>query len=158
VTISTSDRALDRCARYFADILSRDRIRTELVADSADADIRLAFVEYDITQPEVGLKHIIESLASDTVAGDIINKSLDLAAVYLQSALTADHPKKKVHYLDKTERVLKEDLGVFPLFRPQLIFTAARSLKGYEFDDKGCLDLTEIIKLILPQPAGDEKP
>ena len=156
VTISTSDDALDQCAQYFADILSRDKIRMDIVHDSLDVDLRLAFVDYDTQRPEVAFNHIIELLASDTLSGDIINKSLNLAAVYLQSALGADHPKKTLHYFDKTERVLKEDLGVFPMFRPQISFVSNRGLKGYYFDDNGNLDLTNLVKLVLPKPIEDK--
>ncbi len=156
ISISTSDRVLDITGQLFADILSRDRIRTDFVAASEFADIRLTFIEYDSNQPLTGFNNILDLLAHDTAAGDIINKSLELAAVYLQSARCADHPKKEKHYLEKTERVLKEDLGVFPLFRPTVYFIANRALKGYRFDDDGYLDLTETVRLLLPVPNEDK--
>jgi hypothetical protein len=86
-----------------------------------------------------------------------VTESLTLIENNLRAARAGDDGNR-AYYCDLASRRMKEDIGVFGLFRPSITFNASLALKGYYFNDQGFLDLTGLVKLQLPQTAGERKP
>jgi hypothetical protein len=58
--------------------------------------------------------------------------------------------------LDRIERELIEELGVFPLFAPQLRLYCRPGFRGARFDATGQLDLSAVYEVLLPRPPESE--
>jgi hypothetical protein len=150
IKVAISGRSLQKLGEYFADILSRDGIRVELVSNPAEADVYFRYLPYLENNPESSLALIINCLSRDSLPGHEINEAvIDLANIMKLYGGTPDTPGK-IHYLKLAQRTLNEDIGLFLLFRPLVHFTARDSLKGYEFYQNGLFDIKSL--KIIKQP------
>ena len=154
VSIHVREASLRKLADYFADILSRDRIRTEITSDESRADLYLRYIPLRSDRPDSGLAEIAALMRRDLSPGLSVTESLSLIENNLTAARAGDDSNFK-YYCDLAARRMKEDIGVFGLFRPGITFNAGPALKGYYFNDQGFLDLTHLVKLQLPDIAGE---
>jgi len=140
----------DKLAGYFADILSRDRFFTSYGGDDTDPDVRLIAVPiYDEILPS--LHYIYDRLIADTTATQRASEVIVIIGGYLDLADAATDPIKRDHYVQLTEIAMRDDLGIFPLFRPTLFFTLRAGLIGEPFSRADYPDLSHITKVKLPQ-------
>lgn len=152
VSISVEHPILNAAAGYFADILSRDRFRTSIINDPRQADIRLVFIPLDV--PELTtLRYVNGLLAADTVTGSPANETIRIIDGYLRTAATSTDPSMHEHYLMLAETSLRDDIGVLPLFRPQLFFVSRDVLIGSVFKADGTMDCSGLRKIRLPEPG-----
>ncbi|UCD16768.1 MAG: hypothetical protein JSV44_09960 [Candidatus Zixiibacteriota bacterium] len=154
LALYAADGKLEQTGAYFGDILSRDKMRTEFVSSRRDADIYFLFVPLNKKDTMCSLKFIYDFLVSDTAYGHQINKTVALIGNYLESAENAASARIYKYYLGKIDRALREDIGVFPLFRPTLYFVAGTDVQDYTFDSNGYMDLKQLSKIRLPGVAG----
>ncbi|MDH4157233.1 MAG: hypothetical protein OEW00_08160 [candidate division Zixibacteria bacterium] len=154
VSIHVQEASLEKLAEYFADILSRDRIRAEIASDVSKADLYLRYVPLISNRPDSGLAEIAALLRRDGSPDLSVTEPLTLIENNLAAA-QAENDSNLAYYCDLAARRLKEDVGVFGLFRPSITFNAGLALKGYYFNDQGFLDLTRLVKLQLPTRAGE---
>jgi hypothetical protein len=143
---------LDRLAHYFGDILARDRFAVEITGNKAEADLYLEFVPISSRIPPVTTYWLQHQLVLDSVPGGLANESLRIGAGLSELIETAQQEQDYYGYLDRMSRILVTDMGVFPLFRPTLYFSAGQTLQGARFDADGFLDFRAAVKVILPQP------
>ncbi len=146
---------LNRLAHYFGDILARDRFAVEIIANKAEADLYLEFVPVSSRIPSTTVYAVQHQLVSDSVAGGLANESLRIGQGLAELIETARREQDYYNYLDRMSRSLVTDLGVFPLFRPTLYFSADKILHGTRFDADGFLDLGAAVKVILPPPPEE---
>ncbi|HOD65417.1 MAG TPA: hypothetical protein PLR32_00585 [candidate division Zixibacteria bacterium] len=157
VVIAVEHPMFEPAAGYFADILSRDRFRPTVTSTLAGADLRLVAVPLGESEAD-GLRCLSGLLALDTLAGSAAAQSLQAVSSCLDSAALAAEPAAALRYVQLAESVLRDDLGVFPLFRPTLYFTARRSLLGEVFDRRGGIDVSGLARVRIPQNRKDCRP
>jgi hypothetical protein len=140
----------DKLAGYFADILSRDRFFTSYGSDGGTPDIRLIAVPlYDDILPS--LQFIYRRLIEDTTAMQGATETIVIIGGYLDLADAASDPIRRDHYVRLAEIAMRDDLGIFPLFRPTLFFTLRAGLIGEPFSRTNYPDLSSVTKVRLPQ-------
>jgi len=142
ISISISNPNLKKLAEYFADILSRDKIRTMIVDNDPNADCFLALVPYDKNDPKTSFEYIYRLMLTDKISVKSQVETMEIISNYLEALDYYD----KAHYSYLTDRSLKYDLGVFPLFRPRIYMAVERHISGYKINDNGWLDISELFK------------
>lgn len=154
VVIGVEHPMFESAAGYFADILSRDRFKTAVTRHEADADICLIAVPLGDSEIS-SLRYLHQRLVADTIPGSSPNQTLRIIGNYLESAELAFDSTIRAHYLRLAESSLREDLGVFALFRPTLYFTARLNLLGNVFTPDSNIDFSGLTKARLPQKRED---
>ncbi len=153
--MSIDNNSLEKLGLYFADILSRDKIRLKFIEDNSKADIYLHFIPLSEDNKDSGLTYILNLLKADSTDNKKINSTISEITKYIELANNANTDESQQYYLNLAQRALSEDIGVFPLLRPSLFFTSGNNLKGCAFDNNGHLDLSNLRKVVLPsRPAG----
>jgi hypothetical protein len=150
LSIFAAQPELVQTANYFSDVLSRDRCRTELVDKRGDADIYIEFIPNKSQDVYEGYRYIIDELTQDTIAGSREAEIVLMAITQLEWAISSADRSGPTHYLKLIERRMIDDLGLFPLFRPSVFVTTRKQIKGVRFDSDGCLDLSNLRRVILP--------
>jgi len=150
LNIGIGHQSLERLYDYYADILSRDRIRAE--NDSSKTfDVYLDYILIDQSDPGKSLRIIYDRLTSDTVPGMKINETIKTIGKYIELGDNASNQSKSARYYNLAARSLTEDIGVFPLFRPTLYHAFHEDIRGIETDSNANLISVNIRKLKLPQ-------
>lgn len=157
LTIGLSESGLERIAEYFADILSRDRRRVDIVYDDVDADLFLTIIPFQSDSPLEGAQDLHGSLIKTRPAFQAQQEALDLLAARLGSAWKSTSDDQRRHYIELIDRTLKNDLGVFPLFRPRVFFVSGRTLADVRFSEHGQVDLTALTRLTFPPDSKERK-
>ncbi|MBN2226116.1 MAG: hypothetical protein JW763_02005 [candidate division Zixibacteria bacterium] len=152
--LAVFDKQLEKTGAYFADILSRDKVRTRLTKDWYEGDMYLCFVPLDRHDPLYSLKYVYDIVSSDTIAGRQINPTVGIIGKYIESAENAATDEIRSYYIGKIDRAFKEDIGIFPLYRPTIYFIYDHHLQGYQFDPDGYLDMKRLSKITLPEIPG----
>jgi len=146
---------LERLAHYFGDILARDRFTVELTDNKRMADLYLEFVPLSPRVPSTAVYAVQHQMVMDSIPGAPPNESLRICAGLAELVETAQSEQEYYEYLDRMSRRQIMDLGVFPLFRPTLYFSADITLQGVHIDADGFLDFTEAVKVIMPPPPEE---
>jgi MarR-like DNA-binding transcriptional regulator SgrR of sgrS sRNA len=110
----------------------------------------LAILPIYSDSPWVALREVLTSIAKDTVEKDRSNQPVRLADQLLKDALTTSDSTRRMQLLERVDRMLMEDIGAFPLFRPIIYVCAKEEIRGIKFDKDGRLDLRSIYRLKLP--------
>jgi hypothetical protein len=121
-------------------------------------DLSLGFVPVDIDRPENTLRFALTYLALDTLAKASVNEPIRLAARLLTEIASCSDSIQKDRLLARVERILMEDIGAFPLFRPVLYVCAKEDIRGLCFDKNGRLDLSNIYRVKLPTDTTSGSP
>ncbi|MFH2048021.1 MAG: hypothetical protein ABIJ12_01125 [bacterium] len=158
ITIGITDRSWNKTAEYYADILSRDKIRTAIENKTNRSDFSLAPVPFDKKNNITSLKYIYNILCSDTISGIDINETINIIGDYITSAEKATDTLIEKHYLHLAETALWDEIGVFPLYQPTIFFTAHNNIAGYTADSTGYIDQKQFYKIILPEPFREVNP
>ncbi|RKX24945.1 MAG: hypothetical protein DRP45_07075 [Candidatus Zixiibacteriota bacterium] len=161
LSICASTRSLGRTAHYFADILAQSFFRVRLDTDRDNANIYVEYIPVSKSVPSTSMFALYHKLVQDTVGGIAASEQVRLISHYLDYVARASEKGEGTvssdyyAYLDRAERVMIEELGVFPLFQPIVIFSAYKSLRNVRFDNDGFLDLSEAFKVVMPtDPEG----
>ena len=154
--ICARDESLHPAAVFLSDILSRDRLHTEIMADDNDCACHLIYVPLFDGHADSSLDFIYQFLAADTVPGNEINKTIAVVGKYIELGKTARNETVKERFFQLAQKSLLEDIGVFPLFRPVVYFVADDKLKGCRFGSEGAFD-TAILLKIRPPTSMTEK-
>jgi len=158
ITIGITDRSISKTAEYYADILSRDKIRTAIENKSGRSNFSLAPVPFDKNNKITSLKYIHNILCSDTLAGIDINENINIVGDYITSAMKATDTLIKIHYLHLAETALWDEIGVFPLYQPAIFLTTHNNIAGSATDSTGYIDQKKFYKIILPEPFREVNP
>jgi hypothetical protein len=157
IKIYIDDKRLAKLGRYYADVLSRDRIKTILTEDKKDADIYLIFVPTLTEQPDSSLYYMYNFLTDDTIAGGNANETIEMIGEYLAFSRQTTSPEAKEYYINLILDRLKNEIGAFPLFQPTLFFTADKQLRGFGFDLDGHFNLLALTKIKLSEISTGNK-
>ncbi|MFZ5979416.1 MAG: hypothetical protein ACOYVF_02185 [Candidatus Zixiibacteriota bacterium] len=158
LTLGVNSPSLRKSADFFADILARDRVQVKIVEHDTDADFFIMFVPLETVSPQYSLSYIYRFLTGQVITDDAVKENLTIIGDYLESAAKAADTAACYHYCRLADRNLKNDLGVFPLFRPTLFLTASHRLKNCAFDAAGHIKTATIDKLILPTDRTEVTP
>ncbi len=150
--------ALDQLTFYFADIISRDRCPVKLTQSRREADVYLEFVPVSSELPSVTMYTLYHRLVQDSMADMRANEYIRRIATAFRFVESPSMQSDYYRNLDAAERIMIEDLGVFPLFRPVAHLSTHQNLQGLEFDSDGRLDTSMMMKLILPDPPAEATP
>lgn len=184
ITIAITDIALESVGKYLADILSRDRISVTFTKGwDIEADLYLTFVPLLKTDPFYSLQDIYEHLkfadpASHDLRSDLpedvvdeFRELYDRAGpnyrLHSETMKQIDNKLKRYAAINDLElrrkltrqidRLMKEDLGVFPLFCPQLHFIPTPELRAVEFDNDHLPVYKKMIRVHLPTGPSEER-
>ncbi len=149
---------LTEVAEYFADVLSRDKIKVEVKPGRKDYDILLTFVPVNLSNPTAGLRSIHNQLMAMKPEQEPIVETLEILNNQIAGAEKAEDTTTIFHYCRLADRTLQSELGVFPLFRPTIYFVAGKNLQNARFNESGHLDIASLKKIILPEPGWEDQP
>lgn len=149
---------LKRLAAYFADLLARQQCRTEITNDRSSCDLYLEWVRLDRSNVGAVLMRLSNLLARDTVGSESAAEQIRTVQNQLARAIAETEPSLHWDLLREAERMLIEEIGCFPLFRPSWSLVAHRSLVGPAFTEDGLLDLPHMRKIKLPQGETADTP
>ncbi len=150
IGICVHDESLRPAAVFLSDILSRDRLHTEIVTDDNDCTCHLIYVPLFDGRQDSSLDYIYRFLAADTVPGNEINKTIAVVGKYIELGETARNETVKERFFQLAQKSMIEDIGVFPLFRPVVYFVAGNRLKGCRFGPEGAFDTASLLKIRPP--------
>jgi hypothetical protein len=148
--LHSSHPILDGVARYFADLLARDRCAVELTADPMQSDVAIRFVPYCDSNPRIVADSIYAMMVRDTVAGSPPAEYLRRIGLELRGLDITLQPDDSVMRLEAIDRILAEDLGLFPLFRPTLFVHTRERLRGVRMTRDGRADFAGSVRVVLP--------
>ena len=154
--MAVADHSLRGLGEYFADILSRDRIKVQLTNNFDDADIYLQYIPYIEARTDSAYKYIVNMLSRDTIPGNDINKALVDLANTLELHDRTSSITGRNHFIKLARRTLHEDIGLFPLFRPSVYFSARNTLRGYGFNRHGIFNIKSLKLIIIPNHSGTD--
>jgi hypothetical protein len=146
---------LKRLGHYFGDILARDRFAIEFTDNKRAADLYLLFVPVSDSVPSTTIYALQHQLVTDSIAGGLANEDVRISAGFADLIQSARSEQDYYSYLDRMSRLMVDDLGVFPLFRPTMYFCADKTLHGVRFNEDGRLDVSEAVSVILPEPPEE---
>jgi len=154
--LAYQNESLKLLADYFADILSRDRIKV-LPSDSLpNADVYLEYIPISKNKIDTSLYAILHIIKKDLPENSDFRDGIEEVVLYLARESRTDELSSRIYYLDLAQRILMEDIGIFPLFRPSIYFMAGKNLAGYSFDADGLLRIENLRKIIKPNElTGD---
>jgi hypothetical protein len=150
LTFQIENKSQARPAGYFADILSRDRLSTQISEDSQGPDLQLLTVPLECGDDTLALQWLLARLASDTVAGFSINETIAQAAFHVAAAGRQPDSSLRAASLQRASSKLIEDAGVFPLYRPGLFLTHRSTVIDIGVTPVGKFDLSAVQVLIPP--------
>jgi hypothetical protein len=157
ILIYSGNPLLDGVALYFADIISRDRCQVQLTENRREADIRVDFLPFSQSLPSSAVYAAYHMLVTDSVSGSPANEHLRRLEVELTMVESAVRYDDYYRHLAIAGRIMSEDLGAFPLFRPTLFLHSHKRLQNVGFDRDGRLDFRSAVIVELPQPV-EERP
>ncbi len=155
VSIDTYSPTLKSTSRYIQGTLTQAGYATTVVGWNEPADLRLAILPIYSDSPWVALSEVLTSIAKDTIAKDKANQPVRLADQLLKDALATSDSTRRMQLLERVNRMLMEDIGAFPLFRPIIYVCAKEEVRGIKFDKDGRLDLRSIYRLKLPSDSTE---
>jgi len=152
ITLAYSDPSLEKCALFFGDILSRDRLPVVFARTEPSADLELNYYDFDPERPTAGLKEIIEYLSQMT--GNK-NETIISAANNIAEADRADSSRCQ-HYCDLASSRLIQEIGVFPLFRINYLVLAQSNIDNIKFASGGALLIDSLVKIQMPDKESGQ--
>ncbi|MFQ5498974.1 MAG: hypothetical protein ACE5FH_04820 [Candidatus Zixiibacteriota bacterium] len=155
ISLAFNSPILRKTARYYADVLSRDRIRVEFVSNMNDADVWLTLIPVSADDPVLPLRFIFDLLTNDKPAGATLAQQLFEIEERLVIADSASDSALLSMMVESVERILMEELSAFPLYRPTIFFVCTDAIRGGRFDSEGYLDLKSLVRLRFPSSGGD---
>jgi hypothetical protein len=155
VSIDTYSPTLQSTSKFIRGTLAQTGYTATTVGWNEPADLRLAILPIYSDSPWVALREVLTSIAKDTVAKDRANQPVRLADQLLKDALETSDSTRRMQLLERVDRMLMEDIGAFPLFRPMIYVCAKEEIRGIIFDKDGRLDLRHIYRLKLPAPQAE---
>lgn len=158
VSIDTYSPTLQSTSRFIRGTLAQAGYTTTTVGWNQPSDLRLAILPIYSDSPWVALREVLNSVAKDTIAKDRANQPVRLADRLLSDALQTTDSTQRARLLERVDRILMEDIGAFPLFRPIIHVCAKEEIRGIKFDKDGRLDLRSIYRLKLPTDSTEVKP
>ncbi len=157
VSIDTYSPTLQSTSKFIRGTLAQAGYTTTTVGWNEPADLRLAILPIYSDSPWVALREVLTSISKDTVAKDRANQPVRLADQLLRDALATSDSTRRMQLLERVDRMLMEDIGAFPLFRPIIYVCAKEEIRGIKFDRDGRLDLRSIYRLKLPDDYAGAK-
>lgn len=147
--ISYNFPLLKETADFFADILSRDRFKVEVVFDDPAADLFINLLPYQKSNPDSSLIKILDDLKATIANNKEQRENLDIIKNRLLSAEQTDDLAMKNYFWQLVDYSLKYDLGVFPLFQPIVCYYFKNHITGIEIDQDGFISFDQLKKVKL---------
>jgi hypothetical protein len=155
VSLDSYSPTLSSTSRFIRGTLAQAGYTTSIVGWNEPADLRFMIVPIYSDSPWVALREVMNSIAADTVEKDRANQPVRLADRLLSDALQTTDSTQRTRLLERVDRILMEDIGAFPLFRPIIHVCAKEEIRGIKFDKDGRLDLRSIYRLKLPLDSAE---
>ena len=152
VNLYSGNSTLDVLARCFADILSRDRCVVEMTGERRDADLYIDFIPYQENSPLTAIDTLLSLLRRDAVVDTRPYEYLQRIEAELAQLRTSISSPDSARHLETVGRIMAEELGVFPLFRPTLYVHTHKRLRNVVVLPDGSIDCSAAVILRLPAP------
>ncbi|MBI5267823.1 MAG: hypothetical protein HY851_11390 [candidate division Zixibacteria bacterium] len=158
IILECQSPSLNFVGRFFRDILAQSGYRTQAAVPGEVADLHLTILPVSIDSPQVSLGAVLSSIARDTVARDKSNQPIRLASRLLEDALQTSDSTQRSQLFQRVDRILQEDIGAFPLFRPIIHICAREEIRGLRLDKDGRIDLRNVYRVKLPPDTVGSAP
>ena len=158
ITIGITDQSWGNTAEYYADILSRDGVRTFIENKSEKCDFSFIPIPIVKNNPTISLRYIHNLLCEDTANGYDINETINIFGNYITAAESTEDTVIKKQYFHLAETNLWNEIGVFPLYQPTIFFTANKNIIENKTDSTGFIDHNRLYKIILPERNSEVEP
>ena len=152
--LHSDSRLLDGVERYFADLLSREQCVVELTPDRALADVSIELVPCSNVSPRVVMDKLYERMVQDSAAGSPPAEYLRRIHLEMRGLETSLTSEDSSGHLETVSRILAEDLGVFPLFRPRMFVHTHEALRNVVLSPEGLVDFSKAVRVRLPEPPS----
>lgn len=156
LSLGTSHDVFKAALYYYADILSRERIRITVDSDWSSADIRLLPVPLVQGDALTSLEFLQRLLTKETTPENDVSETLQIIGDYLSSARLTRDSTVATYYGRLAETSLRDDLGILPLYRPTVYVTTRESIIDLRTDGSGVICIEDLVKIIPPQPGDTE--
>jgi hypothetical protein len=158
LSIYSGSSSLDGVAHYFADLISRDRCKVDLIDNQYNADLRVEYLPLSQSLPSVTVYALYYHLITDSLANTLASEQVRRIAAELQYVESPELPAVYYRHLNNAGRIMMEDLGVFPLFRPTIFFHHHKYVQNVAFSRDGQIDLSGAILVHMPPPPVESEP
>jgi MarR-like DNA-binding transcriptional regulator SgrR of sgrS sRNA len=155
IHLYSGHHALNGLTRYFADILARDRCTVEETDDLRLADLSIAFVPYQEHSPESVIDTLLSLMQSDVIVDTRPSEYLQQIETELAGLKTSPSSADSTRHLETVSRIMTDDLGLFPLFRPTLYLHTNKRLRNVTLTPDGQVDCRAAIVARLPAPRRE---
>lgn len=158
ITLAVSHVSLLPAARYFADVLSRDRIQVHIIDELHLADFTIRYIPYLIDDPSVGLEYLTNLLNDIPSQSGQRQEDLRQLNNHLHAVKEVVSDNFRNYYYNLIDYSLKYNFGVFPLFQPTITVTYQPNIKVEQaINNNGIINFSEIIKIRFPSEYSGEK-
>ncbi|MBU8932768.1 MAG: hypothetical protein KOO62_02060 [candidate division Zixibacteria bacterium] len=153
LSLGATHPVFDAALHYYADILSRERIRITVESDLTEADIRLIPVPLMEGNATASLEYLQCLLSKETPPENDVSETLQIIGDYLRSARRTSDSTVADYYCNLAELSLRDDIGILPLYRPTVYAATTESITGWRSDNSGVICIEDLIKIILPRES-----
>ncbi len=151
---------LETVSRYFNDVLFRN-ISNDQKETAISATINFIPIFYQPNSnrsKEIGAVNYILQYLDDNYSSvfekiSSLKESVGMLRNYLDQYTGADNEQSRRDFADKINRILIEDLGIFPLFRPTAFFIYHDNLKGASANDDELLEIDNMFLIKMPDES-----
>ena len=146
VKIYAPDRELHKMASYFADLLAREQVRSDLVNTLDGCDFSLKMVPAG-QHPDSTLRALLELLGPSDIQDEEASANIiDLRNALLYLKDRRDSLRMSLSW-PEVEMILVNELSCYPLFRPRLYFVSHPSIRGSLFNADGTIDPLRLMRV-----------
>jgi hypothetical protein len=147
--------SLDGVAHFFADLIARDRCRVKFASSSARADLRVEFIPVSRSIPSMTVYALYYHLTLDSLPGMLASEQVRRIAAELRYVESPTLPAEYYRRLDIAGRIMTDDLGIFPLFRPTVFLHRHKQLQNVVVTEDSELDFSRAVLVRLPAPPKE---
>ncbi len=148
--IYLSSPELKMMADYLSDLLSRDRCRARTVSNRSKADLYLELMPYDDNNDSTMLNYLVSLLRNDKPNNGSMFESVGSLEQYINWYHESFDQSRREYYSNLIERIVRDDIGLFPLFRPHLFITTGERIRGIELTENEGININSLRRLVLP--------
>lgn len=159
IRLGLGSESLRPVAMYFADILAREQCRTEIVPckSGCDCDLAVTYLPRDRDQYSALMKAVeaLGRLNSGGVSSLVVGPLSNFRDELIRTDSIVDSLNQRPSP-QQADRMLIDQWGCFPLFRPSCTMVMNQTFSGIRFNDEGRLVISEPKRVILPPALAKE--
>jgi hypothetical protein len=105
---------------------------------------------YDDNNDSTLLNYLVSLLRNDKPKNGSMFESVGSLEQYINWYFDSSDQNRREYYSKLIERIVRDDIGLFPLFRPNLFITTGERIRGIELTENDGIKIESLRRLILP--------